>query len=112
MKAALAGRDLAGDGVDIGFGFGKPGRLRRDLPVPEPIAASYLRRGLSYRAWILIERLPDVGRSRRLMQRTSVDLPAPEMPMMPYTSPSGISRDTSSRACSSPGAPGYVLMRC
>lgn len=34
--------------------------LRRDLPVPQPIAASYLRRGLQYRAWILMERLPDV----------------------------------------------------
>ena len=27
--------------------------------------------------------LPAVGRSSRLMQRTSVDLPAPDMPMMP-----------------------------
>ena len=27
--------------------------------------------------------LPDVGCSRKLMQRTSVDLPAPDMPMMP-----------------------------
>ena len=27
--------------------------------------------------------LPEVGRSRKLMQRTSVDLPAPDMPMMP-----------------------------
>ena len=27
--------------------------------------------------------LPSVGRSSRLMQRTSVDLPAPDMPMMP-----------------------------
>ncbi|WP_101927047.1 MULTISPECIES: 3-deoxy-D-manno-octulosonic acid kinase [Luteimonas] len=34
--------------------------LRRDLPVPQPIAASYLRRGLQYKAWILVERLPDV----------------------------------------------------
>ena len=30
-----------------------------------------------------ITTLPSVGRSSRLMQRTSVDLPAPDMPMMP-----------------------------
>ena len=30
-----------------------------------------------------ITTLPPVGRSNRLMQRTSVDLPAPDMPMMP-----------------------------
>ena len=27
--------------------------------------------------------LPEVGRSSKLMQRTSVDLPAPEKPIMP-----------------------------
>jgi len=31
--------------------------------------------------------LPPVGRSRRLMVRTSVDLPAPENPTMPKISP-------------------------
>ena len=30
-----------------------------------------------------ITTLPPVGRSNRLMQRTSVDLPAPDIPMMP-----------------------------
>ncbi|MFC3717204.1 3-deoxy-D-manno-octulosonic acid kinase [Luteimonas soli] len=34
--------------------------LKQDLPVPRPIAASYLREGLSYRASILMERLLDV----------------------------------------------------
>ena len=34
--------------------------LRRGLPVPTPIAASYLREGLGYRASILLERLPAV----------------------------------------------------
>jgi len=32
----------------------------RHLPVPTPIAACYLRQGLSYRAWILMEQLPGV----------------------------------------------------
>src|SRR5690606_30897748 len=31
--------------------------LRRGLPVPQPIAASYVREGMSYRAAILMERL-------------------------------------------------------
>ena len=31
---------------------------------------------------------PDVGRSSRFMHRTRVDLPAPDMPTMPNTSPS------------------------
>ncbi len=34
--------------------------LAQGLPVPRPIAASYLHEGLSYRAAILIDRLPDV----------------------------------------------------
>jgi 3-deoxy-D-manno-octulosonic acid kinase len=34
--------------------------LKQDLPVPRPIAASYMREGLSYRASILMERLLDV----------------------------------------------------
>ena len=34
--------------------------LGRGLPLPRPLAASYLREGLSYRAAILLERLPDV----------------------------------------------------
>lgn len=34
--------------------------LRHDLPVPRPIAASYVRRGMLYRASILLERLVDV----------------------------------------------------
>lgn len=34
--------------------------LRRGLPVPEPVAASYVREGLRYRAAILMERLVEV----------------------------------------------------
>lgn len=34
--------------------------VRRGLPVPQPIAACYVREGLTYRAWILLERLVDV----------------------------------------------------
>jgi len=33
----------------------------KKLPVPKPIAAMYLIRGLLYRAGILIERIPDAG---------------------------------------------------
>lgn len=41
----------------------------RGLPVPRPIAASYVRRRLGYRAAILLERLPDV---RSLADRAMV----------------------------------------
>lgn len=34
--------------------------LKHDLPVPRPVAASYVREGLFYRASILLERLTDV----------------------------------------------------
>ncbi|MGH8033273.1 MAG: 3-deoxy-D-manno-octulosonic acid kinase [Luteimonas sp.] len=34
--------------------------LKRDLPVPRPVAASYVREGLTYRAAILLERLAGV----------------------------------------------------
>ena len=34
--------------------------LRRKLPVPQPVAACYLRHGMGYRAWIIVERLPGV----------------------------------------------------
>ena len=49
--------------------------LRRGLPVPEPIAASYLRRGLTYRAWILLERLPDVRSLADLVAESPADAP-------------------------------------
>jgi 3-deoxy-D-manno-octulosonic acid kinase len=42
--------------------------LARKLPVPRPLAASYVRNGHHYRAAILLERLPDV---RSLGQRAS-----------------------------------------
>ena len=41
---------------------------------------------------------PEVGRSSRLMQRTSVDLPAPEKPMMPKISPVSTVSETSCTA--------------
>ncbi|HST45584.1 MAG TPA: 3-deoxy-D-manno-octulosonic acid kinase [Luteimonas sp.] len=34
--------------------------LRRGLPVPQPVAAAYLRHGATYEAWILVERIPGV----------------------------------------------------
>lgn len=43
--------------------------LAKGLPVPRPIAASYVRDGMGYRAAILIERLPDV---RSLADRAQV----------------------------------------
>ena len=46
--------------------------------------------------------VPEVGRSRRLMQRTSVLLPAPLRPMMPKISPSSMRRSTSRSAWMSP----------
>ena len=49
----------------------------------------------------------DVGRSSRLMVRTSVDLPAPLMPMMPKRSPSAISKQISFRA-NAPFAAGAI----
>ena len=49
---------------------------------------------------------PSVGVSRRLMQRMSVDLPAPLMPMMPYISPFSIFKLTPPRATTSPPGTG------
>lgn len=43
---------------------------KRGLPVPQPIAASYLRNGATYRAAILMERLVDV---RSLADRAAAD---------------------------------------
>ena len=87
--AAQAGKDKPKPPYFASIGAGKarmrsgPGRsypatwlyVRRDLPVPEPIAASYLRRGLSYRAWILIERLPDVRSLADLVAESPADAP-------------------------------------
>ena len=41
---------------------------------------------------------PLVGRSREVRQRTSVDLPAPEVPTMPWMEPAATSRLSPSRA--------------
>ncbi|MFT3762800.1 MAG: 3-deoxy-D-manno-octulosonic acid kinase [Pseudoxanthomonas sp.] len=49
--------------------------LEQDLPVPRPIAASYVREGLSYRAAILLERLPDVRSFADRLQLAGGDAP-------------------------------------
>lgn len=50
--------------------------LRRGLPVPQPIAASYVREGMSYRAAILMERLVGV--------RSLADLAAEDPAAVPW----------------------------
>lgn len=49
--------------------------LRRQLPVPRPIAASYVREGLTYRASILLERLMDVRSLAQLASQSPSDAP-------------------------------------
>ena len=50
--------------------------LHKDgLPVPEPIAACYLRRGLFYRAAILVQRLEDVVSLADLVKADSASAP-------------------------------------
>lgn len=49
--------------------------LRHDLPVPRPIAASYLREGITYRASILLERLLDVRSLAELAAQSGSDAP-------------------------------------
>ena len=44
--------------------------IKQDLPLPRPIAASYVRDGLTYRAWILMERLVD---TRSLADLAAID---------------------------------------
>ena len=55
---------------------------------------------------------PEVGRSSRFMQRTRVDLPAPERPMMPKISPAWTSKLMSSRAWTAASPVPKVLFRC
>ena len=55
-------------------------------------------RPMAHRSAPSMSTCPEVGRSSRLTHRTRVDLPAPLMPTMPYTSPSPMVRDTSVRA--------------
>ena len=50
----------------------------------------------------LTRMMPLVGFSRQLMQRSSVDLPEPEPPMMATTSPSRADSDTPFSTCSWP----------
>lgn len=49
--------------------------LQRGLPVPRPIAAHYQREGLSYRAAILLDRLPDVRTFSRCIDARGDDAP-------------------------------------
>src|SRR3546814_12033635 len=53
--------------------------LTQDLPVPRPIAASYLRWGPFYRAPLLLQRLLDV--------RSLADMPAVHAPRPPSAEP-------------------------
>ena len=46
---------------------------RRDLPVPRPVAARYVRRGMLYRADLITERLPDVSSLAALLGAGAVD---------------------------------------
>lgn len=46
--------------------------LRRGLPVPQPVAACYLRSRVSYRAWIILERIVNV---RSLLELAIADGP-------------------------------------
>ena len=52
---------------------------------------------------------PSVGRSRRLIQRTRVDFPAPDRPMIPKISPSSMVRLIPSSATIFPAALSKVL---
>ncbi len=49
--------------------------LTRNLPVPRPVAASYLRDGLFYRAAILLERLPGVETFGNLVREHGSEAP-------------------------------------
>lgn len=46
-----------------------------DLPAPRPVAARYRRRGLTYRADILTERLPDTRPLSAVLQDAPLDAP-------------------------------------
>jgi hypothetical protein len=65
---------------------------RRSLPARRPFPARAVRSTPS------TVTVPEVGRSRRLTQRMSEDLPAPLWPITPNTSPSRTWRSTPSRA--------------
>lgn len=49
--------------------------LRRKCPVPQPVAACYLRNRFSYRAWIILERLQDVRSLADLVLESPADAP-------------------------------------
>ena len=94
---AVCLRHLAGGGEEREADVVQHGLLRQQAKVLEDH-----RHATAIRAKLLARKRGDVtaidlddarrGRSSRLMVRTSVDLPAPLIPMMPKTSPSAISR--------------------
>ena len=49
--------------------------LRRKLPVPQPVAACYLRSRFTYRAWIIIERLTEVRSFAEVASSEGEDAP-------------------------------------
>ena len=49
--------------------------LRRKCPVPQPVAACYLRGRFGYRAWIIVERLKDVRSLAELVREAPADAP-------------------------------------
>ena len=49
--------------------------LRRKCPVPQPVAACYLRGRFSYRAWIIVERLREVRSLADLVREAPADAP-------------------------------------
>ena len=67
-----------------------------------PICRRTLRISLleaAVRSWSFQKILPEVGSIRRLMQRSSVDLPEPLRPITARNSPSATSKLTSFSAC-------------
>ena len=54
---------------------------------------------------------PSVGCSSKLMQRTSVDFPAPDSPMMPKISPRRMDRLTFFSAVTSPPEPENIFVK-
>ena len=81
-------------GISVSF-IAAPHQLQQAL---NRVCGRVWRSSLTLRAVISFPStvtVPALGRSRRLIQRTSVDFPAPENPMIPKISPVRTDRDTS-----------------